>query len=102
MNFNWLRLNKSNSNSVSKDNSIDQDVKDDPENDIEHQNSNMSFNDEEYVKALTNKQVEDCMEAFAIFVDQEGKKLERQGIGIHRPLDRADIFIDLCSNFVAF
>lgn len=42
------------------------------DNDIENQNSNMSFNDEEYAKALTNEQIEDCKEAFAVFVNHEG------------------------------
>ena len=40
---------------------------------VNQTSASMSFNDEEYAKALTNEQIEDCKEAFAIFVDTEGK-----------------------------
>ncbi len=110
MTFNWLRRPKKNRNSVHKEDiCIDQtltqktaDVHDEPENDIEHQNSTISFNDEEYVvKALTNEQVEDCKEAFAVFVDEEGKTPKSQ-IYIDIVLLIEVLFIDSCSNCVTF
>ena len=83
MKLNWLRRRKANKDN--KNNSQPHQLKVTPKTeqqveeskeaeDIENQNSNMSFNDEDYVKALTNEQVEDCKEAFAVFVDHEGKE----------------------------
>ena len=42
--------------------------------DIENQNSNMSADgDGSTMSSLSNEQVEDCKEAFSVFVNQEGE-----------------------------
>lgn len=70
MNLNWLRRKDANNNQEKRTNSNPAVI------DIENGTASMSFNDEEYAKALTNEQIEDCKEAFGIFVDEEGESVE--------------------------